>query len=144
MKPMRDIRLYFFVRTDMESMTPGRVAAQVSHATSYADQVFNNLGDGNFNKGLYDLWGNQTKQNFGTAIILDGCDIEHIKSSLLKLSSLGIQTGMVIDPSYSVPDGDVTHYLPIETVGWALIDVDNHPTPAIDIVKSFDLYTETY
>lgn len=138
---MTDIRLYFIVRTDMDSMTPGRVAAQVSHATSHAKQTIENATPHNPSREMLKKWEAETSQAFGTAIVLDGNKIESIVETVEALQDLGIAAGLVLDPTYSIADGDVTHYVPAFTVGWALVDVKNSPTPAITILKGFELYT---
>lgn len=138
---MTDIRLYFLVRTDMDSMTPGRVAAQVSHATSHAKQTIESLSAHHPAREMLKKWEAETNQAFGTAIVLDANRIENIKDSVEALQDLGIAASIILDPTYAIADGDVVHYLPIETVGWALVDVKNSPAPAITILKGFELYT---
>jgi hypothetical protein len=88
---MRDYRLYILMRNDLPSMGPGRAAAQASHAANAFIHEWGSRGD-------VTEWTYQTKQGFGTAIILSANkgQIEKI------LKSRVIPQGWVIDPDYVV------------------------------------------
>ena len=124
------MKFYVIVRTDMESMTSGRVAAQVSHATSELHErgKESRRHDGD-NESFLEWKG---AGNFGTTIVLgyfgDPNDLtcDHIAE----------MDGFVFDPEYSIRDGNVTHKLPITTCYWTLVDTDRCPNPFPDL----DLY----
>lgn len=87
-----DLRLYILMRTDLDSLTPGRAAAQASHATN----IFMLRHGG---KPLVKKWQRQTNQGFGTCIVL-GASKEVIRTII------GIKDkfckGWVIDPEYGI------------------------------------------
>jgi peptidyl-tRNA hydrolase len=60
---MKDYRLYILMRNDLQSLTPGRAAAQASHASNAFIHKFGKRAD-------VKEWQRQTEQGFGTAIVL--------------------------------------------------------------------------
>lgn len=88
---MRDYRLYILMRNDLPSLSVGRAAAQASHAANAFIHEWGSRGDVN-------EWQRQTKQGFGTAIVL-GAPKECIENIL---RSRVIPQGWVIDPDYVV------------------------------------------
>lgn len=57
------------MRTDLESMSPGRKMAQASHAAHALDNHVKRYGKRR-HKNLLRKWKNETEQSFGTAIVL--------------------------------------------------------------------------
>jgi len=87
-------KLYILVRTDMKSMTPGRVAAQASHATSLFHTSKHPLHS-------MDHWMKEAQGAYGTVIVL-ACN----KEQLLRFTGKAQYMGLVIDPEYVVMDGE--------------------------------------
>lgn len=112
------VYFYMLVRTDLKSMTPGRVAAQTSHAANHMSSVASSSGNQN-----YVDWAHETLQNYGTAIVLDGGSLQEIEQLLEEIEATthdDTLAGFTLDPSYSVRDGTFTHYVETKTVGWVL------------------------
>ena len=86
-----DKRLYILMRNDLPSMTTGRAMAQASHA---ANAFIKRFGK---DKSVQ-AWQRETKQGFGTAIVL-AANIDQIKEVLLKSSEFKIKEA-VNDPDY--------------------------------------------
>lgn len=116
-------KLYILIRTDMDSMTVGRIAAQASHAANqfvgdiHAEIESRKLTSsiaGNFDNGkryskFYKKWYEQTNSHFGTVIVLNGGSEKDIFTVLEKLDGEKYFWQPVIDPEYSVKDGDTIH-----------------------------------
>lgn len=120
--------LYIIVRKELASMTPGRVAAMASHATSLMEHNHNLLvSQTEIASPVYEEWVDETTQGYGTAIILQHMNWDEFKENifaeveaLCSLSPEGSMCGIVEDPTYAVKDGLVTHYLPVETCAYVL------------------------
>lgn len=128
--------LYILARTDLESLNPGKLAAQVAHAAN----AFQSEIQSDFEyehkyeiarlakdlKQLYATWIKQTNQHFGTTIVLDGGKMSDIKTIIEKLTGdKKINCGVVHDPTYPVRDGEITHLVPLDTVAWVFCDKHN-------------------
>lgn len=106
--------LYCIPRTDMASMTAGRMAAQVSHASTKF--LHDSLSADKETKKLVDTWMKEA-DGFGTTIILAP---KTVKDQVNELNSLvdivnnlpHTMAGLVIDPEYFLVDGDFVHMLP--------------------------------
>lgn len=127
---MSNATLYIIVRRDMASMTPGRVAAMASHATSYMNKCTNEY-ESTFRKTskVFNEWIQETDQEFGTAIILETHNWEAFKEGMYEeieclctLGKKGELCGIVNDPTYAVRDGQIIHFLPVETCAFVLCD----------------------
>jgi hypothetical protein len=97
---MNDYRLYILMRNDLQSMSPGRCMAQASHATSVLEHEF---GEGSkCHRPDVREWKKQTKQGFGTCIVLAASKekIEEIFSH--KELKRWIVKGWVTDPDYVI------------------------------------------
>ena len=105
---------YIILRNDMDSMTPGRCAAQAAHA---ANQCVRWLKEHGHNV-RYDEWENQTPFGFGTTIVLQANMpmINLIEDALYSRNVLPF--GVMEDPEYHVTDGNVVHLLPVSTALW--------------------------
>lgn len=79
------------MRNDLPSMTTGRAMAQASHAANAFIARFGHRKD-------VKAWQKQTKQGFGTAIVL-ATNLPAIKAALFNLSE---PHEMVVDPEYGV------------------------------------------
>jgi hypothetical protein len=93
-KSMTEQRLYILMRTDLESMGPGRACAMASHATNaFMKSIGNNLG-------VKD-WQKETKQGFGTCIVL-GCELPRFNEVMESLKSARFFCDKVVDPDYCI------------------------------------------
>lgn len=113
-------KLYILIRTDMASMTTGRIAAQASHASNqfvhdynydierlsknaiYAEEVLKL-------KTAYQEWIKQTGRGFGTVIVKDGGTEKNIRQLLNKIPLEDYTHAPVIDPEYAIKDGETVH-----------------------------------
>lgn len=104
--------LYVIPRTDLDTMGRGRMAAQVSHATSdlYFKFVIKPLWDGKVPDPDITEWMNECPESgCGTVLVLDGGSINNINFLLKELSGTTIKHGLFVDPEYFVPDGISGH-----------------------------------
>jgi len=110
---MADGVLYVLVRTDLDSMTSGRIAAQVSHATSMFHRQFLDETDQWISEGYY-----------GPVVVIDGVNEDLILALLKDIDKLDyvVPAGIVVDKTYPVQDGDYTHYVEVATCAYILID----------------------
>lgn len=109
--------LYIFMREDMKSLTPGKACAQAAHAASMlAEDPGIKKGEG---RKLYEEW--LGDRNFGTVIVVSISGSIEVKVFDGLRDKLGIfASGAVVDPSYPLKDGEITHIIPdVFTCGWA-------------------------
>lgn len=109
--------LYILMRTDLDSLNPGKAMAQACHAANCA--VSHASGH------ILSEWQDQTPQDFGTTIVLDGGTIENIRALIDEIDAKGsldvstqTYTGVIHDPTYPIRDGAVTHLIPLDTCGY--------------------------
>ena len=129
--------LYILARNDLNSMNPGKLAAQCSHASnSFVYEMFENHG---YNKKLAIDWMKQTNQGFGTAIVL-ATDEFGLHQSIQNAQNSGFYAKIVHDPTYPIQDGKTTHLIPLDTCGWVFVVDKTQEHPFISYLKSFPLY----
>ena len=117
--------LYILMRSDMESMNPGKAVAQGVHA----GHVFNHdiQDEGAIPPhmkakmlGLYEMWKEENGM-FGTTVTLDVNG-----DTLLKVvefaSWAGFMSGIAHDDTYPLLDGATLHLLSIDTCGYVFGD----------------------
>ena len=120
-----DYVLYILMRTDMDSMNPGKACAQAAHA---ANQFVTLHSFTHTQLDKLRKWQAQTKYGFGTTIVLDAGAYNELEEYMEVASGSGLTHGKVTDPTYPVQDGQVTHLLPIITCGYVFGKKDD---PAI-------------
>lgn len=120
--------LYILMRTDMDSMNPGKACAQAAHA---ANQFVEFVSKSTGHHKQCNEWREQTGLGFGTTIVLDAGNKQALHWLLVDAIEAGLYNGEVEDPTYPVQDGDVTHLLPIITCGYVFGKRDD---PAIKSV----------
>lgn len=121
-------KLYILVRTDMDTMNPGRVAAQVSHLPfALLEEMIEKTSKKKHPfqvselKEIFDAWSSETEQGFGTTIILDADSIENIENLVNQANSrTKVFSGIVVDPTYPIKDGNVIHLVNIPTCAYIL------------------------
>lgn len=106
------IVLYILMRTDLDSMNPGKAMAQSSHAYGAMKKaVRSNLPM----QEKYREWIDSTEQEFGTTLVLGGSEGK-IRTAMVKAGyQPNVITGWVHDPSYPITDGAVVHHIPLNT-----------------------------
>ena len=107
--------LYILMRTDLDSLNPGKAMAQAAHA---ADLCRDHMQDvARDRSDLYQEWIGSSG-SFGTTIVLGG-RVEQINKSLQNGRDFNdimpVDLGWVLDPTYPIRDGKVTHEIPLHT-----------------------------
>lgn len=135
--------LYIITRNDLDSMNPGKLAAQCSHASNafvYAyreliQQSSVNQTDDKTAKihKAFNQWQNQTTQGFGTVLVLEGL-MPDITNTIGTMSSWGYLADVIHDPTYPIVDGSVVHHIPLDTCAYVFV-----PDKDTDIVASAEL-----
>lgn len=125
-----DYYLYILMRTDLDSMNAGKAIAQGCHAANVFAWNMQNRIDSLPKTTTQPMaskedlahienfrgWQEQAGE-FGTTITLHG-NINQIKVALTCAEANGYDTGIVIDPTYPIRDGQITHLISIETCGY--------------------------
>lgn len=110
--------LYVLMRTDLASMNPGKAMAQSNHAYGAVKKhILKNIAL----QPAYLEWMSQTRQEFGTTIVLGGSegDIQKAITWTYKyVDASKCVVGWVHDPTYPLVDGDVVHLIPLNTCAY--------------------------
>lgn len=144
-------KLYVWIRSDLASMTPGKAAAQVAHAASQAARSL-------FKDSAYIAWEEEPSleviqkgapsypvssyKSFGTTIVLDGGngdDLESLYFTQLQIPFPNGRSGLVVDPSYPLRDGQKMFFLQIPTCAWAFCEADMD-TRTQSLISKYPLY----
>ena len=116
------VYLYVFVRNDMDSMNPGKAAAQACHAANQMVYDINKSKNKEHN-ALLKEWEAQTKKGFGTTLVFSGV-MYSIQNVVGYAKANNKPANTIWDPTYPVRDGYVTHQINILTAGYVLCDSD--------------------
>ena len=136
--------LYVLMRDDLESMNAGKAMAQSNHASD----AFNKLMLEKFNAGgsptaywarLYQKWKNETSQGFGTVLTLAVNEVQ-LRTAIDVAKHFQVPADIIHDPSYPLVDGEVVHYLPLDTCGFVFGDKNFIGA----LVQNFDLHRRKY
>lgn len=141
--------LFILMRTDLNSLNPGKMAAQASHAsnafvnhfqTMMREEAPNQASDKTaaLNKAFYE-WENSTDQGFGTVLVLGGKWESQIKPALNELAGKYI-CGPVFDPTYPLVDGEVVHYIPLHTCAYVFVPNKEDDLFARSVLGSMNLH----
>ncbi len=126
--------LYILMRTDLESMNPGKAVAQGVHAghqfVHEVEILRNKIGGSGVggkpedvfpNKyniiSMYDSWSTRTGDGFGTTICLS-VDDDTLHRVVAAGKTMRLFSNITHDPSYPLRDGSVTHFIPLDTCGF--------------------------
>lgn len=134
-----DPTLYIFVRSDLDSMNPGRTAAQSSHAANAMVYKIQKEKSTHFRQ-LFTKWEKQSSYGFGRCIVLDvgdEFDLECIIDVINNANPFAL-TDIILDPTYPIKDGRFIHKVPVCTCGYAFFDRSNNELR--NIIESLDLY----
>ena len=130
--------LYILMRTDMESMNPGKAMAQASHASN---AFVSNAEPGyNVDEELFNAWQESTPQKFGTVLVL-GVNEAQMRTAVEVAESFGVDKfpcDIIHDPTYPLQDGDTTHFIPVDTCGYIFGDKDDLMLQSI--IGNFELH----
>ena len=132
--------LYILMRTDMNSMNPGKGMAQAAHA---ANMFVHNMEQYDVSV-LYDLYMDWKKQvpysGCGTTIVLN-VNEEMLINEVYRASNINqVAANIFTDPTYPITDGETTHLLEIATCGYIFIDKDDEDRYNMLNLKSFVLH----
>ena len=131
--------LYILMRTDLDSMNPGKAMAQASHAGSTF--VHNAEPGYNVDEELFNAWQKETKQGFGTVLVLGVTEVQ-MRTAVAVAESFGVDKfpcEIIHDPTYPLQDGDTTHFIPVDTCGYIFGDKENITLQAI--LQNFELHS---
>lgn len=123
MKPV----LYILMRSDMDSLNPGKAMAQSAHAASMFHNDMMKYPERQY-MSIYQTWLKQTPYGFGTKIVLDAFSEDGINKAIeeLKKETFECVCGVVMDPTYPIKDGCMTHYVSIVTCGYIFVDSEKY------------------
>ena len=126
------------MRTDLDSMNPGKAMAQASHAGSTF--VHNAEPGYNVDEELFNAWQKETPQGFGTVLVLGVTEVQ-MRTAVAVAESFGVDKfpcEIIHDPTYPLQDGDTTHFIPVDTCGYIFGDKENITLQAI--LQNFELH----
>jgi len=129
--PEKEPALYILMRSDLESLNPGKMVAQGAHA---ANQSVAMLSKDHSIYPLYEQWRSSTPCGFGVTLCLDvtGDQLPPVVEAAYRA---GFAAGVTHDPSYPLQDGQVLHTLPLDTCGY----VFGHKPDLYILLGQFDL-----
>ncbi len=107
---------YVLMRTDVPDPLNGKMAAQSHHAgTKMVMQAYQSK---NFEMiERLEEWADDTQDGFGTCIVLGVTAPEMYQATSLA-TLMGLDTGIVLDPTYPIRDGRDIQTLPIKTCAY--------------------------
>lgn len=151
--------LYILMPLDIPSMNPGKAMAQASHASNAfiygtrqvpinygtPQQPEYRLGWSDMDLGVHknvsntvDSWEESTPQGFGTTIVLGIPEGTSLWSIVEEARSEGFIADVVVDPTYPIRDGRLTHYAPADTCAYVFTNSRKHNQ--VEALKKFDLH----
>ena len=110
------------MRTDMDSLNPGKAMAQASHASNAFVYRWGK------EKAVKE-WQGETQQGFGTVLVL-GVTGDELYSVVEKVNEdlrfkEDVYSDIIHDPTYPVQDGEVVHHIPVDTCGYVFGNTDS-------------------
>ena len=129
-----ELVLYILMRTDLDSLNPGKAMAQANHAFGALKQY---IRSDPTRQRDYIAWQGTTAQDFGTVIVLGG-NAGDIQEALYRISrhKMSVVSGWVHDPTYPIRDGEVTHLIPLNTCAF----VFGTKAECADVCEDFELH----
>jgi peptidyl-tRNA hydrolase len=110
---MHDPVLYILMRTDLDSLNPGKAMAQACHAANQMVWTIENEGN-SVSKESLKRWQSQAG-TFGTTIVLDAGSENSIRNKVdfiqRNVSIDNAISEITIDPEYPIRDGKVIHII---------------------------------
>lgn len=125
--------LYILMRRDMASMNAGKAMAQAAHA---ANQFTYKLED---HVCVSDWLGEahtgedrRTPSGFGTTLTMGVWSERELREIVTAAQEDGFAADLVLDNTYPVKDGKVTHLIPVITCGYVFTKCrKDHPISAL-------------
>jgi len=115
-QPANDPVLIIVMRNDLASLNPGKACAQASHAANMMNDFVLAYNTAYWNATL-EKWKRESGQGFGTCLVLSGSwDI--IEDCLNNWNPTNTLSGRVLDYTYPLRDGLITHEFPLHTCAW--------------------------
>jgi hypothetical protein len=143
--------LYIFMRSDLHSLNPGKGMAQAAHAANLfmynMEKQFDEAEmraypeDPVISETMEDYchWVAQAR-GFGTTIVLDAGQYSDCLTHLREMLETSDGTfGGVLDTSYPVRDGQITHLVPLYTCAYYFKTERTTPATA-EFINTFKLY----
>jgi len=131
-------RLYILIRSDIYQMNPGKLGAQAAHAaTKFVFDALDN-DDQEVNTQMLH-WRQQAGGGFGTKITLAATEAE-IHATMQQLNEYGLQTGLVIDPTYPFTNYFGEFFTAEELTAGYVFAPDTIPAAALNILMQFKLH----
>jgi peptidyl-tRNA hydrolase len=142
--------LYILMRNDLDSMNCGKAIAQGSHASNAFVYHFHGFAQEYNSKPVhsgietatmtgFNEWENSTRQGFGTVLTLEA-KMSDISNRVELFQALGYVAGVIHDPTYPIVDGQVVHYIPLDTCAYVFIPNKENDTMASHLLKQFPLH----
>lgn len=102
------------MRSDLDSLNPGKAMAQAAHASSVIHEATMNV---EMDHDVRGPWKEQTNQGFGVCLVLDGVNEPTIQEIVeeIRTTHSDVFAEVIHDPTYPVTDGHVTHHIPVNT-----------------------------
>ena len=117
--------LYVFVRTDLQSMSPGKMAAHSGHAANafvHANVIEKMQAGDKIKQNVWN-WMQSTEQGFGTQINLKA-PWEEVREAVFKAQDRNFSADIVTDPTYPfIVNGEILK----------LFNTSIHSSPPVDI-----------
>jgi peptidyl-tRNA hydrolase len=107
---------YTLMRNDLASMNPGKACAQSTHAAHAQMAMLLRLPPAQRKvwQKAFLAWSQESRQGFGTAITKEA-PIEDIRVAVKEAKRAGLLTDIILDDTYPLRDGQVTHLIPVQT-----------------------------
>lgn len=142
--------LYILMRNDIASMNPGKAIAQGSHASNAFVYHYHGFAQEYNSKSVhtgietatmngFNEWENSTSQGFGTVLTLEA-KMGPIHSAVDIFKSLGYIANVVHDPTYPIVDGEIVHYIPLDTCAYVFVPNKETDMIAKALLGNFPLH----
>lgn len=142
--------LYILMRNDLASLNPGKAMAQAAHASDAFNFHFEGYVQEYNSKSVhnefetasvlgYTEWKNSTRQGFGTVLVLEA-KMKDIQPVIDIFKKMDYVAGVVHDPTYPLIDGEVVHFLPIDTCAYVFVPNKEQDGMASMLLSNFMLH----
>lgn len=142
--------LFILMRNDIASMNPGKAIAQGTHASNAFvkkveafTQIYNtkskhtDIEDATING--FREWEYSTPQGFGTVLVLEG-RMSEFKPIINTFQALGYVADVITDPTYPIMDGEIVHYVNMETCAYVFVPNKEADDTAAMLLRRFSLH----
>lgn len=130
--------LYILMRNDLDSMNPGKAMAQASHASNAFVHNRLRMREGRpADEDLYLSWKTETHQGFGTVLVL-AVNKDEMEQAVAVAKMAEYDADIIHDPTYPLKDGEVCHFIPLDTCAYIFGNKDDNVLTAI--VQNFELH----